>query len=384
MEPRIQELARRFPAVLLTGPRQTGKTSLLRRAFPDASFVTLDLPSLAEAAETTPGAFLRDLREPVVLDEVQYAPGLFRHLKAAIDADRHRMGRFLMTGSQRFALMEALSESLAGRCAVVELAPLSQREIRPVAEAPVPELLWRGGFPDLWRDRRLDPRDFFASYVVSYLERDVRSTLRVGSLRDFERFLRACAIRGGQLLNLAELARDVGIAATTARDWLSVLEASGLVLLLEPWFGNLGKRLVKSPKLYLADTGLACFLLGLDGPEALARSPFVGPLWETFVYAELRAAIAATGSAAKVFFWRDAAGTEVDFAVEQGGRVRLVEAKWTEDARDPRLVASLRKVAELLGERAADEHWLACRTPHPHLVPGWPAVRAIDERGIEL
>ncbi len=384
---RIRTLVSRFPALLLTGPRQVGKTALLRHTFPGLSFATLDLPSLAEAAETTPGEFLEKQGSPLILDEVQYAPGLFRHMKAAIDADRHRMGRFLMTGSHRFALMQSITESLAGRCAVVELAPLSMRELRSSLGWDGPgeeQVLWRGGFPDLWRDPGLDPRDFFTSYVVTYLERDVRSAMRVGSLRDFERFLRACAMRSGQLLNLADLGRDVGIAATTVRDWISVLQASGLVLLLEPWFGNLGKRLIKAPKLYLRDTGLACFLLGIDSPTGLLRSPFLGPLWEAFVLGELLAAIAAAGSSAKVFFWRDASGTEVDFAIEHQGRVRLVEVKWAEDARDSLLALSIQKVSSLLGDRSAQEHWLLCRTPHAHLLPGVPSVRVMPLRDLDF
>jgi uncharacterized protein len=283
---RLDTLSRQFPAVLVTGARQTGKTSLLRHAFPDADFVSLDLPSAAHQAEESPEQFLRSRSEPMILDEVQYAPGLFRHLKARIDDDRHRMGRFLMTGSQKFTLMESLSESLAGRAAIVELQTLSAEEIRsafPRREPGVAETLWRGGFPELYRNRSLDPRDFFTSYVATYLERDVRLALRVASLRDFERFVRSCAIRSGQLLNMADLARDVGIAGSTARDWISVLEASNQVLLLEPYFGNLGKRLIKTPKLYLCDTGILCFLLGFDSPSSMESSPFIGAIWETFV-----------------------------------------------------------------------------------------------------
>lgn len=382
VSPRIRELSRHFPALLLTGARQTGKTSLLRKLFGEAHFVSLDLPSAAALAEESPERFLTELGEPLILDEVQYAPSVFRYLKKRIDADRHRMGRFLMTGSQKFTLMEALSESLAGRCAIVDLDTLSAAELRgslPKSRLDADTILWRGGFPELYRNPSLDPREFFSSYVATYLERDVRLVLRVGSLRDFERFLRGCALRSGQLLNMADLARDVGIAGSTARDWISVLEASNQIVLVEPYFGNLGKRLIKSPKLFLRDTGLLSFLLGLDSPMALVRSPFIGAVWETFVANQILRAKSATGSAGGLFYFRDAHGTEVDFAIEHAGRVRLLEAKWAESVTDRRAAKSIDKVDGLLGKRAADEHWILCRTPHAHRMPGGgPAIRLVD------
>ena len=378
---RLATLAKQFPALLLTGARQTGKTSLLRHTFPKATSLSLDLPSAAHQAEESPEELLRSLPEPMLLDEVQYAPGIFRYLKIRIDEHRHRMGRFLMTGSQKFTLMESLSESLAGRCAVLELEPLSSAEIRSALgkrDLTVGECIWRGGFPELYRNPRLSPRDFFASYVATYLERDVRAALRVGSLRDFERFLRSCALRSGQLLNLAELARDVGIAGSTARDWISVLEASNQVVLLEPYFGNLGKRMIKTPKLYLRDTGLLSFFLGFDSPEAMEKSPFIGPIWETFVANQLLRAKTATGSVAGIYFWRDAQGTEVDFVLEHQGRLRLLETKWGEAISGPRALASLEKVNQLLGKRAADEHWVVCRTPHSYKAPGASGIRLVN------
>jgi uncharacterized protein len=381
MAARVLDAARQFPALVVTGGRQTGKTSLLRHIFPEASFASLDLPSAAYQADERGEEFLRSFREPVILDEVQYAPGLFRHLKVAIDARRSLRGRFLMTGSQKFPLMRALSESLAGRCAVLELDTLASTEIVaafPAQPGSTEEIVWRGGFPELWRDREIEPRLFYSSFAATYLERDVRLALRVGSLRDFERFLRACALRSGRLLNLTELGRDVGIAGTTARDWLSVLEASSQVVLLEPYFGNPTRRLIKTPKLYFRDSGLLCFLLGIEGAASLASSPLLGPIWETFVLGQILRARAIAGSAAQIFFWRDAHGTEVDFLIEQNGRVRLIEAKWTESLSDPRALKSLRQVRDLLGDRAAPEHWIACRTRHPHSAPGNPGVRLID------
>jgi uncharacterized protein len=386
MAKRVLAAARQFPALVVTGGRQSGKTSLLRHLFPAASFASLDLPSAAAQADERGEEFLASYPEPVILDEVQYAPGLFRYLKVAIDAARARRGRFLMTGSQKFTLMQALSESLAGRCAVLELDTLSSVEIRaafPQEAVSTDEIVWRGGFPELWADREIETRLFYSSLVATYLERDVRLALRVGSLRDFERFLRACALRSGQLLNLTELGRDVGIAGSTARDWLSVLEASNQAVVLEPYFANPTRRLIKTPKLYFRDTGLLCFLLGFESSAALAASPLAGPVWETFVLGQILRARTAAGSAAQVFFWRDTQGTEVDFLIEQNGRVRLIEAKWTEVIADPRALKPLLRVRELFGKQAAAEHWIASRTRHPHAPAGIPGVRLIDAASFE-
>ena len=370
--------ATQFPAIVLTGARQTGKTSLLRHLWPDASFVSLDLPSNAAQADTDGELFLSRHPEPVLIDEIQYAPNLFRHLKTAIDADRARCGRFIMTGSQKFSLMASLSESLAGRVAVMELDTLSALEIGAAHSVPAEDLLWRGGYPELWNRPQMDAKLFFSSYVATCLERDVRQLMRVGSLRDFERFVRACALRSGQLLNLSELGRDTGISGTTARDWLSVLEASNHVCLLEPFYSNPGVRLIKSPKLYFRDTGLLCFLLGMESPAALASSPLIGAVWETFVLGQLLRAKDAAGSALRVCFWRDAHGREVDFVIEQNARLRLVEAKWTALPGTGRDLNGLRHVLAHLGDRATPEHWLACRTPNEHLLPGTDNVRAIN------
>ena len=252
IEPLLRQRAQTRPVVVLTGARQTGKTSLMRRLFPEHSFVTLDLPSEAEQAEREPATFLARHPPPVVIDEVQYAPGLFRHLKVAVDRERESAGAFLLTGSQPLGLMQSVSDSLAGRAAVVELEPLSFAEAKTAhPDLAVEQFLVRGGFPELYADLEIDAEGFLRSYVATYLERDLRQLLQVARLRDFERFLRATALRTGQLLNRADLARDAGVAGSTAGAWLSALEASHQVMLLEPWFANRTKGLVKRPKLYL-------------------------------------------------------------------------------------------------------------------------------------
>ena len=337
MEDRLRRLAAAFPVLILTGARQTGKTALLKRLFPDHHYVSLDLQLLAEQAEEAPASFLKDHPAPVVIDEVQYAPGMFRHLKVVVDGARSRKGQFILTGSQKFPLMREVSDSLAGRCAVVELPGLCVEEMRHAGWRPEPagagEMLVRGSFPELWADRTIPAREFYQSYVSTYLERDLRQIVNVGSLRDFERFLRACAVRAGQLLNKSSIARDVGISQTTAGQWLSALEAGNQVTLLEPFFANVGKRLVKSPKLYFNDTGLLCFLLGI-GADDLGRSPLTGPIWENFVCAELRTRLELTRPEWSLWFYRDQQNREADFLV-QGPyeRIRLLDAKWAETAR---------------------------------------------------
>jgi predicted AAA+ superfamily ATPase len=330
VEPRLRHSASTRPVIVLTGARQTGKTSTFLHLFPGYSFVSLDLPTEAEQAEKDSRSFLERYPPPVIIDEVQYAPGLFRHLKAEVDVHRTRNGQFLLTGSQKFTLMKNVSESLAGRADIVELETLSLAEIRAaLPETRIEAAILRGGFPELYANQDIDAVAFYNSYLATYLERDVRALANVGSLRDFERFVRACAFRSANLLNKADLARDIGIAPSTANHWLSTLEASGQIVLLEPWFSNRTKSIVKSPKLYFADTGLLCALLNIRSEEALRQSPAAGAIWETFVFAQLRERERRAGRAGSLFFWRDRT-REVDFVVDIGGRLELFEAKWTE------------------------------------------------------
>ena len=363
VEARLLRSARTRPVVVLTGARQTGKTSTLRRLFPDHHFVSLDLPSEAELAEKEPEAFLKRHPSPVLIDEVQYAPALFRHLKTAVDADRGKAGRFLLTGSQKFTLMKGVSDSLAGRVDIVELETLSLSEIRDAGlPSELLEVIVRGGFPELHANPEIDPVSFHSSYLATYLERDVRSLANVGSLRDFERFLRACALRSANLLNKADLARDVGIAPSTANQWLSVLEASGQVILLEPWFSNRTKSIIKTPKLYFADTGLLCALLNIRAPEDLPQSPAVGAIWETFVFAQLRHREWRAGRALSLSFWRDRT-REVDFIVDTGKGLDLFEAKWTE-LPAPDDAVNLEFVHRTVQRPKVTGGAIVCRAPH--------------------
>ncbi|MGH9511358.1 MAG: ATP-binding protein [Terriglobales bacterium] len=368
IEPRLLRSARTRPIVVLTGARQTGKTSTFRRLFPEHEFVSLDLPTEAEQAEKEPQSFLREHPAPVIIDEVQYAPGLFRYLKVAVDASRNRHGQFLLTGSQKFTLMKSVSESLAGRADIAELETLSLAEMQAAMPKTSPEdALVRGGFPELHANPDIDHVAFYNSYLATYLERDVRSLANVGSLRDFERFLRACALRSANLLNKADLARDVGISPGTANHWLSVLEASGQVVLLEPWFSNRTKSIVKSPKLYVADTGVLCALLNIRTVEDLRQAPAVGAVWETFVFAQLRARERRMGRIGSLFFWRDRT-REVDFVVDAAGKVDLFEAKWNEVPSVGDTV-NLEFVRNVVGQSRIASGAIVCRTTKSYPLP---------------
>lgn len=346
----LRQISAQRPVVLLTGCRQSGKTSLLELAFPQHGYVSLDLPLEAERAESSGEAFLVDHAAPVIIDEIQYAPKLLRHIKHAVDRDRTAVGRYLLTGSQKLALMQGVSESLAGRVAVLELHSLSLREIKNTFGAPrdtdaLLELIWKGGYPEL-HARQLDPKRFYADYVATYLERDVRQAINVRNLRDFDRFVRLCALRSGQLLNMNGLAGDAGVSPNTIRSWLSVLEASNVIYLLPPYFRNVGKRLVKAPKLYFLDTGLACHLAGLRSPDELKTSALVGAFFETLALGQLIRAHANRGLSAPLCYYRDHQGNEVDFLLPVGERAHLLECKW---AQDPHIGRGMRAVEQALG-----------------------------------
>ena len=356
----VRRMAESFPAVLVTGARQVGKTSLLRRLFPEAGYITLDYPAYAEAAVTEPEGLLAQFDGQLIVDEIQYAPALLRYLKVKIDEDRVP-GRFLLTGSQTFSLMQGVSESLAGRCGIAQLYTLSRTELLAAGKDEGElDFLFRGGYPELYVGA--DEEMWFPSYVATYLERDIRNVLRVLDLREYHRFLKVAALRNARVVNYTELARDVGIAPNTARKWLGLLETSGLVDLLEPYFGNHTKRVIKSPKLVFLDTGLTSFLCGFSSAQALGRSPFIGSLWESDVYGELVRWLAGRGGRRQVLWWRTVSGHEVDFVVElAGGRIAAIECKWAQDP-GRTIPPGLRALRTAEGEKVAAA-FVVCRTP---------------------
>jgi predicted AAA+ superfamily ATPase len=326
----LLEQAQFKPALLLTGARQTGKSSLLEKTFPNATVVSLDNLVLAEEANHNPTSFMASLRFPVIIDEIQYAPSLFREFKKHIDTQRNLSGRIFLTGSQKFELMRGVSESLAGRISVIDLSTLSASELR-MANFNTEDLVQRGGFPELWKERKQSTLRFYNDYITTYLERDLRSLIQVESLRTFDRFLRALALRVCNLLNLADLGRDLGISAATANRWLDALVASGIVHLLEPWFSQESRRLVKSPKIYFRDNGLLCHLLRIHDPAAWKVHALAGQIWENFVFNELYRFMNCYSSTREVFFWRQKDGHEIDFVIEKNGKVVLIEAKMSEN-----------------------------------------------------
>lgn len=323
----IERLAKGFPVLVLTGPRQSGKTTLVRNVFPDKPYVSLENPDMRLFASEDPRGFLARYPDGAILDEVQRAPDLLSYIQGIVDEQR-TPGRYILTGSQNFALSRQVSQSLAGRAGIAQLLPLSGRELMAegMLATGLDQWLFTGGYPAL-RSTDVTTSDWFASYVATYLERDVRDLTSVRDLITFQRFLRLCAARTGQLLNLSSLATDCGIAQSTATAWLSILEASYIVFRLTPHFNNFGKRLVKTPKLYFHDTGLAAFLLGIQTPEQLATHAARGALFETMVVAEYLRDRWNRGDVSNLYFWRDSSGNEVDLLLDEAGILYPIEIK---------------------------------------------------------
>lgn len=320
-------LSKGFPVLALTGPRQSGKTTLARAIFGDKAYVSLENPDQREFAEQDPKRFLQRFDGGAILDEIQRCPSLFSWLQGLVD-ERQRMGDFILTGSAQFDLLSGITQSLAGRVGRVELLPLSENELANDHRMPasLEALLLRGGFPALY-SRELSPLDWFPNYVATYLERDVRQLIAVRDLTQFQRFVKMCAARSGQLLNLTALGADCGISAVTVREWLSVLEASYLVFRLPPYHRNFGKRLVKTPKLYFLDVGLMAWLLGIRDVETIATHAARGALFETFVISELIKQRFNAGLPADLYFWRDNVGHEVDVLYETPQGLQAIEIK---------------------------------------------------------
>jgi predicted AAA+ superfamily ATPase len=325
LESALRRLAASFPIVAVTGARQAGKTTLVKSVFSEHAYVTLEDPQERAFAEEDPKGFLSRFSAGAIFDEAQRWPDLFSHLQTLVDADR-RAGRFILTGSQHFGLMAGISQSLAGRVGMTRLLPLSLSEVPTTMLQSRDAMLLRGGYPGLY-ETPVEITDWMSSYVATYVERDVRQILDVKDLAVFQKFLKLCAGRTGQVLNLSTLAGEVGISHTTARSWISVLESSDLIHLLPPYHQNFGKRVIKSPKLYFHDVGLACWLLGIRSAEILETHPARGSLFETLIVGEFLKARFNAGQPADLYFWRDASGREADLVYETPKGLQSVEIK---------------------------------------------------------
>jgi hypothetical protein len=323
----LKKLSKLYPIVAITGPRQSGKTTLTRHVFKNKPYISLEEPDQKLFADEDPRGFLKQFSDGAILDEVQRCPKIFSYLQSLVDHDR-RPGLFILTGSQQFGLLSNISQTLAGRVGLVQLLPFSLHELQSARKTPktIEELLFKGLYPPIY-DRRIPPTNWYSNYVLTYIERDVRQMINVHDLSAFQRFVRMCAARTGQLLNLSSLAIDCGITHNTAKAWLSVLEASYIVFLLRPYFQNINKRLIKTPKLYFYDTGLAAWLMGIHESNLLAIHAMRGALFETWTIGELLKNRLNRGLPSNLFFFRDNVGNEVDVVLEEGGQLTPIEIK---------------------------------------------------------
>ncbi len=320
----IREYEKGYPVIAITGPRQSGKTTLAKNLFPDKPYRSFETPSTLEWANDDPVDFLNHHIHGAVFDEIQRCPKLFSYLQEIVDQEP-RYGRFIVTGSQQFGLMSSITQSLAGRVALVELLPFAYDELFR-GKQDLDALLLKGFYPPIY-DRHLAPFNWFANYVTTYVERDVRNLINVKDISTFQKFLKLCAGRCGQLLNLSQLAADAGMTHNTAKSWISILEASYIVFQLQPYYKNFSKRLIKTPKLYFWDVGLASYLLGLQSPEHLRPHPLRGSLFENLIVSELLKMRYNQGLKSNLYFWRDRSGNEVDLLAETAPGLLALEIK---------------------------------------------------------
>ncbi len=365
LETQLRRAVRNYPVVTITGPRQSGKTTLAKKVLQENAYVTLELMEQREFAQTDPRGFLGQFTGPVTIDEAQRAPDLFSYIQVEVDEEQ-TSGRFVLTGSQNFLLLDKISQSLAGRCAILHLLPFSEAELKSRKLEAVPNIgveirtqransgddlfqaLFTGSYPRI-HDRHIDPQDWLRNYYQTYVERDVREIVNVGDLDAFRRFVGLCAGRTGQLLNLSSLANDCGITHTSARRWLSVLETSFIVRLLQPHHRNFNKRMVKSPKLYFLDTGLLCYLLRIRSADDLRLHGYRGAIFESWVISETVKNFMHRGLEPDVYFWRDSVGHEIDLVIEEGETLAAVEIKSAQTF-SPDFLASLKYWRNLVGK----------------------------------
>ncbi len=356
----IQEQMQWYPVVYVGGPRQSGKTTLLRNLFPDLPYANLEDPDTRLMAEEDPRRFLKRFRQGGILDEVQKVPDLFSYLQGIVD--EHPSLRFLLSGSQNFLMMENITQSLAGRIALLTLLPLSLKELPPEASEELEQFIWKGGYPALF-ERGIPQDVFFNNYLQTYLERDVRSLKNIGNLNAFTRFISLCAGRVGQPLNLSTLATQTGISVNTVKAWLSVLEASYIIFLLSPYHKNFNKRVIKSPKLYFFDTGLLCYLLGIAEPAQLYTHYHFGNIFENAIITELYKKRTHAGKRPNFWFWQDQHRHEVDLLIEEKGQLTAIEIK-SAQTYNARLASGIKAWEKAAGKETARQYLLYAGEQH--------------------
>lgn len=327
LQAKLLQSARKYPLVAVVGPRQSGKTTLVKSAFPQRRYISLEDIDIRLFAETDPRRFLETYSPPAILDEIQKAPDLFSYLQTNIDK-KDQTGQYILTGSQNFLLLEKISQSLAGRIAILTLLPLSMEELDTYQSRNISlsKLILTGFYPRIY-DKKIDPSDWYPSYIQTYIERDVRQIQNITDLTTFQNFVKLCAGRTGQILNISSLAQDTAISPNTAKAWVAVLEASYIIFLLKPYYRNFNKRLIKSPKLYFYDSGLVANLLGIKSADQLNTHYLWGSLFETFIIGELRKQYFNLGKVPADYYWRDKTGNEIDYLVDETGRVVALEIK---------------------------------------------------------
>ena len=327
IEKELVSAAENMPVVSLTGPRQSGKTTLVKSVFPHHRYVNLEEPDTREYAITDPRGFLNDIGGKAIIDECQYAKDIFSYIQADVDKNPQN-GKFILTGSQNILMSDRISQSLAGRAAILRLLPFSISELEdtPYQKDSYADYLYKGFYPRIY-DQKLDPARWYASYINTYLERDVRQILNVGDLHSFQTFFKLCAGRIGQLINLSAMSNEIGVSYQTVKRWLSVLEASYIIFMLPPYYRNFNKRVVKSPRLYFYDPGLAVNILGLKSTDQVKTNYMKGELFESLVLSEIRKNVLITGSEPSMYFWRDSNGNEIDCIIETGSEPIAIEIK---------------------------------------------------------
>lgn len=332
LEKPLKQALQQFPVVIVTGPRQAGKSTLVQHVLKDYHYLTLDDILIRNLAESDPALFLKTYQPPLIIDEIQYAPSLLSYIKIHVDQNRKEHGQYVLTGSQIFQLMKGVSESLAGRIAIFQLYPLSWHEIPdqdPGDENALAQQMLKGFYPEFAVEPDLNPKFWHSSYISTYLERDLRALRNIHDLSQFQRYLVLLASRAGQLFNLHEIGKECGISQTTAKDWLTLLQATSLVYLLEPYARNVTKRVIKSPKLFFVDTGLLCYLLRIENAEQLIHSPFGGHIFENMVVMEQVKQFSEKGERAPCYFYRSSTGVEIDLLIDQGDALEAYGIKFT-------------------------------------------------------